>query len=276
MSFGSKYQLSYPLNSGRFGTVYKANHLVENKTYAVKVLPKNRMDFSRSKTQSMINNEIKNNMLLKGKPHIVELKEIINDQEHVYFVQEYCENGDLEAFAKNQDLTEENVSSILRQVCLGIRSCNEEGLVMCDIKPSNIVIDSLLNFKLCDFGCSQNCTNLYNGLTNGKGTILFMAPEVLQGSYGKLCDIYSVGIMAHRLITKEYPYEEANGSSTSLLIDAIRQRKLVISEKMSTTALDFVVKCTEHMKKRPTLEEVLTHPFLYKKETFLHNASFKC
>lgn len=42
------------------------------------------------------------------------------------------------------------------------------------------------------------------------GTPYFIAPEVLSGKYGKECDIWSLGVVLHLMLTGSYPF---NGSS---------------------------------------------------------------
>ena len=69
-----------------------------------------------------------------------------------------------------------------------------------DLKPENLLVVSLdfhapIVAKLSDFGTTRDVSNVKRkmALTNGIGTPLYMAPEILEGSknYGKPVDVYS-------------------------------------------------------------------------------------
>ena len=89
-----------------------------------------------------------------------------------------------------------------------------------DLKPSNILfkrIDrinfswddvdvSALQVKISDFGLSRVLPLQESAtLTRQRGTFGYWAPEVETGEYGAPADVYSIGVIAHELVTKELP-----------------------------------------------------------------------
>jgi len=42
------------------------------------------------------------------------------------------------------------------------------------------------------------------------GTINYMAPEVIEGSYSDKCDVWSCGIIMHILLTGKSPFKKWN------------------------------------------------------------------
>ncbi|KAF0991498.1 hypothetical protein HZS_974 [Henneguya salminicola] len=74
-----------------------------------------------------------------------------------------------------------------------------------DIKPSNILLNSSGEVKICDFGVSGK---LIDSMANTfVGTRSYMAPERLQGTkYSVRSDIWSLGILLVELVTGRYPY----------------------------------------------------------------------
>lgn len=50
------------------------------------------------------------------------------------------------------------------------------------------------------------------------GTPYFIAPEVLNGDYGKECDIWSLGVVLYMLISGRYPFEGSGRSELFLKI----------------------------------------------------------
>jgi serine/threonine protein kinase len=76
-----------------------------------------------------------------------------------------------------------------------------------DVKPSNILVNSRGEIKLCDFGVSGQ---LINSMANSfVGTRSYMAPERLQGeTYTVLSDIWSLGISLIEMAIGSYPIPE--------------------------------------------------------------------
>lgn len=78
-------------------------------------------------------------------------------------------------------------------------------LIHRDVKPGNIFVDSMGNFKLGDFGIARVMDKTTGGLSR-KGTEGYMPPEVYQGRadsrYMEQIDIYSLGMVLYRLLNQ--------------------------------------------------------------------------
>jgi calcium-dependent protein kinase len=48
------------------------------------------------------------------------------------------------------------------------------------------------------------------------GTPYFIAPEVLNGKYGKECDFWSVGVLLFLLVTGTYPFDSVTKNRTEV------------------------------------------------------------
>ena len=60
--------------------------------------------------------------------------------------------------------------------------------------------------KLIDFGLSQFCTSDTVELHDYKGTLCYLAPEVLRANYDKRCDLWSLGVVTYRLLSGKFPF----------------------------------------------------------------------
>ena len=87
---------------------------------------------------------------------------------------------------------------------------HSKGIVHCDLKPENILCDkpnSIKNIKICDFGISQILTHENEYMTARKGTLGYMAPEILKGQkYNKSVDYWSVGVIMFILLCGYPPF----------------------------------------------------------------------
>ena len=78
----------------------------------------------------------------------------------------------------------------------GLRFIHGTGVIHLDLKPSNVFLTKDGRFKIGDFGMASFWPRKLNPMTAGsnvferEGDKLYLAPEVLQGFYGKAADMF--------------------------------------------------------------------------------------
>jgi len=74
--------------------------------------------------------------------------------------------------------------------------------------------------KLIDFGTAVHYKKGDPLLTETMGTADFIAPEVLNNSYDERCDVWSIGCLAHMMLSGSPPFVE---NSEELVFAAIKR-----------------------------------------------------
>ena len=115
-----------------------------------------------------------------------------------------------------------------------------------DIKPENILIEDpkrIDQIKIVDFETAVRVPQ--TNLTEKVGTPYYIAPEVLKLNYNSKCDIWSIGVIAHILLSANPPF---TGKSDEEIIKKVTIANLPMTQGwsgVSDNAKDFVKQCFE-------------------------------
>ena len=125
-----------------------------------------------------------------------------------------------------------------------------------DIKPSNILLNSEGDVKLCDFGVSALLVTSHSKRNTLVGTPYWMAPEVAQPvpAYDTKADIWSLGITVYEMVTGSPPYSNLDGLKVVQLLPKTKAPRLVEGQG-SKELRDFVALCL----RESSLEVRLVH-----------------
>lgn len=197
------------LGAGSFGKVFLSEN-IEDPTFkvAIKVLNKSKLkdDIEQIKEEVKI-------LTTLDHPNIVKYYETYDDVKYMYLVMEYCSGGELFdkiASQKNQMFGEKEAANIMKKLIRAINHCHANGVVHRDIKPENVMIGKDGEYKLIDFGLSSRVSSKNSKMTAIAGTPYYMAPEVIEGEYTSMCDIWSLGVMMYVLLCGYLPFQGDN------------------------------------------------------------------
>ncbi|CAL0321834.1 unnamed protein product [Lupinus luteus] len=163
-------------------------------------------------------------------------------------------------------INEQVVAHYSRQVLQGLEYLHSKGLVHCDIKGSNILVNED-GAKISDFGCAKYVNN--NELPPGaaaaiSGTPMFMSPEVARGEeQGYPCDIWALGCTMVEIATGFAPWPNVEDPVSILYHVAYSNEVPEIPSFLSDQAKDFLGKCLmRNPKERWSASQLLKHPFV--------------
>jgi len=76
--------------------------------------------------------------------------------------------------------------------------------------------DGDIQIKLIDFGLAKQLHKIDEKMTSFCGSLFYLSPEALAGSYTINCDLWSVGIITYCLLTGIFPYYAKNKEKMKL------------------------------------------------------------
>jgi serine/threonine-protein kinase len=214
-----RYLLDHQLAQGGMGSVWVARHVQLGALVAVKFMdprflesPAARARFEReARTAAQIQS-----------PHVVKVFDYGIEDETPYLVMELLDGEDLGARLKRRGpLSLPAAADIVAQVARALRQAHEAGIVHRDLKPANVFlarsgeveIAKVLDFGLAkpmDLSPEDEATKTEEVL----GSPQYMSPEHARGTRDPdpRSDLFSLGVIAYRLITGKLPFSGRNAS----------------------------------------------------------------
>lgn len=210
-----RYEIIDEVGHGALGIVYRARHLIMDKTVAVKVLfeemDKDENTFLRFQREAQAASSMSH-------PNIVTVYDFgISKNNTPFLVMDFIEGQNLKEVIKKQGrLPVDRSVKIFLQMCSALEHAHSKGILHRDIKPENVVlVKTAWNpefVKLVDFGIAKyvNEPNRNNKKLTADGQVLgtpaYMSPEQIMG--GRLdarSDIYCMGVLMYNLISGKLP-----------------------------------------------------------------------
>lgn len=268
IKIGNKNQL---LGKGAYGDVFKAEHRVDNKKYAIKVVNKVRL-LKNNVNPIVINKEIDIHMRIDH-PYIINLRCYYQSNEEYFIVLDYAKNGSLYSKLKKikSGFSEDSASKYFIQTAYALYFLHNNNLCHRDLKPENLLLDDNNNIKLCDFGwCDYiDSTTSFSTIC---GTLEYMAPEIFNKKYDFKVDCWAIGCLLYELLHGKSPFvcedKVDDDEKKERMIKNIINCKYNVKEEISNEAKDLIKRLLEKdAKSRYTIEEVLNHDWVISKNT---------
>ncbi|MEP7055313.1 MAG: serine/threonine-protein kinase [Actinomycetota bacterium] len=144
-------------------------------------------------------------------PNVVRVFGALPMADDLALVLEFVEGGTLESALTSRRLDAAHSLSVLTDVAAAVAHCAEQGIVHRDLKPANILLTGAGRAKVADFGLarlSRAAAAFRTGSGVVSGTVQYMAPEQRDDPDREdpASDAYSFAVIAHRVLTGDFPY----------------------------------------------------------------------
>lgn len=275
-----RYALLNLLGKGGFSEVYKAYDLVDYRYVACKLHRLNEQ-WSEEKKQTYVRHAIREYNIHKGlvHRHIVRLWDIFEIDHNTFCtVLEYCSGKDLDVILKETPvLPEREARSILVQIFSGLVKLNKQAqrIIHYDLKPANILFNSVGVAKITDFGLSkiveeESGSQGMELTSQGAGTYWYLPPECFDLNKVPLIsskvDVWSVGVIYYQMLFGKRPFGHNQCQEQLVREDTIvnaRKVEFPTRPSVSLEAKEFMRRClTYDQADRPDVLTAAQDPYL--------------
>jgi mitogen-activated protein kinase kinase 1 len=188
------------LGHGNGGVVHKMKHKKSGLVMARKLV--------HLEVKPSVRNQILKELEILHKcnsPYIIGFYGAFHDNNEISICMEFMDGLSLDIVLQTVGRIEEsNVGILSVAVVKGLAYLKQLGMLHRDVKPSNVLVNSKGEVKLCDFGVSGK---LIDSMANTfVGTRSYMAPERLRGDgYTIQSDLWSFGLSLIELSVGRFP-----------------------------------------------------------------------
>jgi eukaryotic-like serine/threonine-protein kinase len=258
----SHYRIIKELGAGGMGEVYLAEDTRLGRHVAIKVLPASYQYDPERRTKFLA--EARATSALRS-PHIAAIYDIGEHEGSMYIVMEYVEGELLSDKLKRGSLAIRDAIDLATQIADALSEAHSLGIVHCDVKASNLILNPRGTVKLLDFGiaAAAGSKRVEAGDRTQKvgqqtvlgvvgGTVSYMSPEQAIGRpIDPRSDIFSLGVVLYEMLTARLPFDGETSAETIDNIIHLEPTPLARLNYGVTPDLDRVVrKCLEKDRER--------------------------
>jgi eukaryotic-like serine/threonine-protein kinase len=203
-----EYRLGRLLGRSKFAEVYYGEHLELNIPVAIKVL---NWRYVREGAGKFLDQAC--TLAQLEHPHIVRVLDMGIEDLTPFMVMNYAPYGTLrEYYPKHTRLSLSTVVSYVKQVAGALQYVHDQMLIHRDIKPHNMLLGPEKQVWLSDFGVamlSHSFDGSRSDASDFEGTVVYAAPEQLQGQPQRSSDQYALAVVVYEWLTGEWPFKGA-------------------------------------------------------------------
>ena len=220
------------LGSGGLASVYLATEQSssQQEVTAVKILHPEQRDNRRVVDVFVTEAEL---ICQLDHPNLVRADRLIQIQGTLGLVMEFIDAVPWDMGMSGTDI-ERDVLGVFEEVLNGVEYLHSQGIVHCDLKPSNVLVNSEEQIvKIIDLGAAQQIGSLQTDYI--VGTPKYMAPEQYfePDQIGPHTDVYALGVMLYEALVGQVPWNTKS-------VEELMERKTESLEEVAIQVDPFV------------------------------------
>eukprot|EP01083_Nonionella_stella_P149116 473168_1 len=249
-----KYKRGELIGKGSSGKVYMGM-TAEGKLVAIKQIPVQNTEQEKKATRLVRELELLGQL---RHPNIVTLygSEIVRDKMNI--IMEFVPGKSMHSLLMDFGAFDETTIQLYtKQLVVALAYMHSHNVIHRDLKARNVLVAQNGIVKLADFGSAKQYSNESLDLqpsVNFTYTPLWVAPEVIKGSYSSRADIWSLGCVTLEMATAKSPWAECNFANPfrALFHISRSESRPELPDTLSKPGLEFLEECFRRdPEKRP-------------------------
>ena len=232
-----RYELRGIIGEGSFGRVSRGRDRRLARPVAVKVIKPWWADDGASIERFQGEAQL---LARVNDPGIVQIYDFGHTPDGPYYVAELVEGESLEERLRRGPLAPVEAARIAEQLCGALGSAHAQGVIHCDVKPANVLLDRDGRVKVGDFGVARfGETNPSESSALFGGTPRYMSPEQARGrQLTPASDVYSAGVVLYEMLAGKPPFQA--GSAVELGICHLQEEPPELPEQVPAALREVV------------------------------------
>ncbi|XP_012482075.1 serine/threonine-protein kinase RUNKEL isoform X1 [Gossypium raimondii] len=199
------YHIYEAIGRGKYSSVYKGRKKKTIEYFAIKSVEKSQ--------RSKVLQEVRILHSLND-PNILKFHSWYETSAHLWLVLEFCTGGDLMTLLRQDGkLPEDSIHFLAYDLVKALQYLHSKGIIYCDLKPSNILLDENGHTKLCDFALARKLSDISKTPSSmlpqaKRGTPCYMAPELFEdgGVHSYASDFWALGCVLYECYAGKPPF----------------------------------------------------------------------
>jgi serine/threonine protein kinase len=218
----SDFVLHEMIGAGGMGKVYRASLKFAGGIRAVKFLRKSYIHHRKAVRRFIDEAGIVSRL---RHPGILQVHGYGSTSHGSYFiVMDLVDGLDLARLATTRSISVVEAMRWVRAAAIALQHAHDHGIIHCDLKPSNLLLDESGEIRVTDFGLARQLAEQQPQFAELAGTAAFMAPEQVDSCWGPIdirTDVYGLGAVLYTLLTNLPPHV---GSFADVLAQVVSGR----------------------------------------------------
>ncbi|MHC4178895.1 MAG: serine/threonine-protein kinase, partial [Planctomycetota bacterium] len=255
--FGN-YESLEEIGRGGMGVVYRARQRSANRTVALKVIRRDRLEALPRDTHTSALERFRQEAQAAARlehENIVTVYEVGEVDRQPFFSMRYVDGQSLSQILREGPMGNRQAAGYLEPVARALHEAHSLGILHRDLKPQNILVDKKTDRALvADFGLAKLTEGQEELTREGEvmGTPPYMSPEQAKDSARVTAqtDVYALGATLYHVLTGRPPFQAANPLET--LRQVIDEEAAPPRQLNPSIDRDLETVCLKCLEKEPT------------------------